>query len=207
VPEFIFSIVAAIRVFLRSRGDTALEVLALRQRVAVLKRKRPLLVAKTSFNSAGRRINRLGASCRLGTEDARPPYVNVKSARMAVNPQDPSLSQVVSQHRPGTHGVLASHTGAVRAVSLDSPGSRLKRFPQPTTAQVCQQLDLPWPGSDALCKSVRLVFASYNTAVPRTNCTVPRRGLRPCSAQKGCLLPTSRSVTASCSASARNPWR
>jgi hypothetical protein len=41
VPEFILSILAAIRVFLRSRGDTALEVLALRQQVTVLKRKRP----------------------------------------------------------------------------------------------------------------------------------------------------------------------
>jgi len=41
VPEFILPILAAIRVFLRSRGDTALEVLALRQQVAVLKRKRP----------------------------------------------------------------------------------------------------------------------------------------------------------------------
>src|ERR1700735_4520196 len=41
VPEFIQSILAVIRVFLHSRGDTALEVLALRQQVAVLKRKRP----------------------------------------------------------------------------------------------------------------------------------------------------------------------
>jgi hypothetical protein len=41
VLEFILSILAAIRVFLRSRHDTALEVLALRQQVAVLKRKRP----------------------------------------------------------------------------------------------------------------------------------------------------------------------
>ena len=41
MPEFILSILAAIRVFLRSRGDTALELLALRQQVAVLKRKRP----------------------------------------------------------------------------------------------------------------------------------------------------------------------
>ena len=41
MPEFILSILAVMRVFLRSRGDTALEVLALRQQVAVLKRKRP----------------------------------------------------------------------------------------------------------------------------------------------------------------------
>ena len=38
VPEFILSILAVIRVFFRSRSDTALEVLALRQQVAVLKR-------------------------------------------------------------------------------------------------------------------------------------------------------------------------
>jgi hypothetical protein len=41
VPEFILSILAVIRVFFRSRSDTALEVLALRQQGAVLKRKRP----------------------------------------------------------------------------------------------------------------------------------------------------------------------
>jgi len=41
VPEFILSILVAIRVLFRSRADMALEVLALRQQVAVLKRKRP----------------------------------------------------------------------------------------------------------------------------------------------------------------------
>jgi len=41
VADFILSILATARVFLRSRGDTALEILALRQQVAVLKRKRP----------------------------------------------------------------------------------------------------------------------------------------------------------------------
>jgi hypothetical protein len=41
VPEFILSLLAVVRVFLRSRTDTAVEILALRQQVAVLKRKRP----------------------------------------------------------------------------------------------------------------------------------------------------------------------
>lgn len=41
MPEFVLSVLAVIRVFFRSRSDTALEVLALRQQVAVLKRKRP----------------------------------------------------------------------------------------------------------------------------------------------------------------------
>jgi putative transposase len=41
VPEFILSILAVIRVFFRSRSDTAIEVLALRQQVAILKRQRP----------------------------------------------------------------------------------------------------------------------------------------------------------------------
>lgn len=39
--EFIVSVLPTIRVFFRSRGDTALEVLSLRQQAAVLKRKRP----------------------------------------------------------------------------------------------------------------------------------------------------------------------
>src|SRR5580698_1033790 len=39
--QIILSFLVAIRVFFRSRSDTALEVLALRQQVAVLKRKRP----------------------------------------------------------------------------------------------------------------------------------------------------------------------
>jgi hypothetical protein len=41
VLESVLSILAVIGVFFRSRSDTALEVLALRQQVAVLKRKRP----------------------------------------------------------------------------------------------------------------------------------------------------------------------
>jgi putative transposase len=41
VREFILSMLAVFRVFCQSRSDTALEVLALRQQVAVLKRKRP----------------------------------------------------------------------------------------------------------------------------------------------------------------------
>src|SRR5215469_10304478 len=40
VAQCFLTILAAIRVFFRSRADTALEVLALRQQVAVLKRNR-----------------------------------------------------------------------------------------------------------------------------------------------------------------------
>src|SRR5450755_1487571 len=39
--QFPFAILLALRVFFRTRGDAALEILALRQQVAVLKRKRP----------------------------------------------------------------------------------------------------------------------------------------------------------------------
>jgi hypothetical protein len=39
--EFLYSVLAALRVFVCSRSDAALEVLALRQQVAVLKRQRP----------------------------------------------------------------------------------------------------------------------------------------------------------------------
>lgn len=41
MPELVLSILSAIRVFFQDRGDVALEVLALRQQLAVLKRKRP----------------------------------------------------------------------------------------------------------------------------------------------------------------------
>src|SRR6266850_8261628 len=41
VSQFILALLGAAHVFFRSRHDTALEVLALRQQVAVLKRKRP----------------------------------------------------------------------------------------------------------------------------------------------------------------------
>ena len=41
--EFILALLAAVRVFFRSRHDTAIEILALRQQVSVLKRKRPRL--------------------------------------------------------------------------------------------------------------------------------------------------------------------
>jgi hypothetical protein len=39
--QFILSILAAVGAFFRSRADIAMEILALRQQVAVLKRKRP----------------------------------------------------------------------------------------------------------------------------------------------------------------------
>jgi hypothetical protein len=41
VVSFVLAFLATARVFLRGRTDTALEVLALRQQVAVLKRRRP----------------------------------------------------------------------------------------------------------------------------------------------------------------------
>jgi putative transposase len=41
VREFILSVIAVVRIFCQSRSDTAVEVLALRQQVAVLKRERP----------------------------------------------------------------------------------------------------------------------------------------------------------------------
>ncbi len=39
--QFILALLAAVRVFFRSRNETALEILALRQQIVVLKRKRP----------------------------------------------------------------------------------------------------------------------------------------------------------------------
>jgi hypothetical protein len=39
--QFILALMAAVRVFFRSRNDTALEILALRQQLVLLKRKRP----------------------------------------------------------------------------------------------------------------------------------------------------------------------
>ena len=52
MAEFILCVLAVIRVFFRSRSDTALEVLALRQQVAVLKRKQP----RPALNSLDRLV-------------------------------------------------------------------------------------------------------------------------------------------------------
>jgi hypothetical protein len=41
MTEFVLALLVALRVFFRTRRDTALEILALRQQVEVLKRKRP----------------------------------------------------------------------------------------------------------------------------------------------------------------------
>jgi hypothetical protein len=41
MPRFVLDLVIAVRVFLMCRTDLALEILALRQQVTVLKRKRP----------------------------------------------------------------------------------------------------------------------------------------------------------------------
>jgi putative transposase len=50
MAEFFLALLVALRVFFRTRRDTALEILALRQQVAVLKRKRP----RPSLNSVDR---------------------------------------------------------------------------------------------------------------------------------------------------------
>ena len=57
VLPLIFALLAAVRVFFRSRGEIALEVLALRQQVAVLKRKRrrPALIRWDRFFWTGLR--------------------------------------------------------------------------------------------------------------------------------------------------------
>ena len=39
--EFILALLTSVRVFFRSRSETALEILALRQQIVMLKRKRP----------------------------------------------------------------------------------------------------------------------------------------------------------------------
>ena len=57
--QFLLTILLTLRVFFRSRADNALEILALRQQVAVLKRKRPrprLNICDRLFWSALRRI-------------------------------------------------------------------------------------------------------------------------------------------------------
>ena len=41
MAQFFITVLGALRVFFSARGDTALEILALRQQVAVLKRQRP----------------------------------------------------------------------------------------------------------------------------------------------------------------------
>jgi len=48
--QFLLACLAALRVFFRARADTALEILALRQQVAVLKRKR----SRPHLNTGGR---------------------------------------------------------------------------------------------------------------------------------------------------------
>src|SRR5215471_8862539 len=48
--QFFIAVLGALRVFVRARGDTALEILALRQQVAVLKRQRP----RSPLNSCDR---------------------------------------------------------------------------------------------------------------------------------------------------------
>jgi hypothetical protein len=62
--EFLFSVLAALRVFVCSRSDTALEVLALRQQVAVLKRQRPRPTLTASTASSGPRSGICGPDGR-----------------------------------------------------------------------------------------------------------------------------------------------
>jgi hypothetical protein len=55
--EFILALPGALRVFFRSRRDTAIEILALRQPVAVLKRTRPRPKLNTLDRLASRRVS------------------------------------------------------------------------------------------------------------------------------------------------------
>ena len=85
MTEFILSIMAAVRSFLRSRTDSAIEILSLRQQVAVLKRKRsrppmnPLdgSIATAEDNLASRRSVTRKVSEAL-------PHVSVFPSRTAV---------------------------------------------------------------------------------------------------------------------------
>jgi hypothetical protein len=61
VIEFILSTLAVIRVFFRSRSDTACEILALPQLVAVLKRKRPRPLLKAIHRLFWTALRRLGS--------------------------------------------------------------------------------------------------------------------------------------------------
>jgi hypothetical protein len=87
VREFILSMLAVFRVFCQSRSDTALEVLAIRQQVAVLKRKRP-----------GPGIELLGSTV---LDDAPPPLVTLERRarhrkardRHQLAPQDPTFQR------------------------------------------------------------------------------------------------------------------
>jgi hypothetical protein len=66
VIDFILSLPAGLRVFVRSRADLALEIVALRQQVAVLKRKRPrppLTTHNRLFWIALRRRGPAGSMC------------------------------------------------------------------------------------------------------------------------------------------------
>jgi hypothetical protein len=64
VLQIILSLLVAIRVFWRSRSDTALEVLALRQQVAVLKRKRPRPKLNSWIDFSGRHSANVGPAGR-----------------------------------------------------------------------------------------------------------------------------------------------
>ncbi len=90
MAEFILSILAAVRVFFRSRGNTALEVLALRQQVAVLKRKRPRP-----------RLNRLD---RLFWTTLRRVWSSWAEGLVIVRPET-----VVAWHRAGFAGDWVGH--------------------------------------------------------------------------------------------------
>jgi hypothetical protein len=83
--EFLFSVLAALRVFLRSRSDTALEVLALRQQVAVLKRQRPrptLTRLDRFFWTCASRISNSLAESRVGATLRGTRYLTYAVSRM-----------------------------------------------------------------------------------------------------------------------------
>ena len=106
VLDFMVSILSALRFFFRSRCDTALEFLALRQQVAVLQRKRP----RPTLNSMDRLFWTLLHRC----------WSRCADVLVLVNPET-----VVGWHRrvSGSTGVGDPARGAVAPARL-APGRR-----------------------------------------------------------------------------------
>ena len=132
--QFVFSLLAAVRVFFSTRRDTALEVLALRQQLAVLKRKRPrppLSSCDRHFWTTRRRLWPRWADL-LVIVSRKPSSPGTKRTHVRARWQNGVAERWVgSRRREILDHVIAERTASQKA-SAKKGGPKVKKADKPT---------------------------------------------------------------------------
>ncbi len=155
--QFILDLVTALRVFFTCRVDLALEILALRQQVAVLKRKRPR--------------PQLSGIDRLFWTPLRGIWPRWAEVLLIVKPET-----VVGWHRAGFRLLLAlavSRTG--RRQSQDHPGNSGTHLPHGTREYNLGRTQDPRRAAETRLRALRTIGLLVTSRGPRSGHKVQHR--------------------------------